>query len=141
MNNNNDINDDEIRVIGKEQDPPNPSRRFRGWMLAIAAIVLLLLLLVFFLLRQPHSEHLAQQTTPFDSSSVVLTEDLSISDVWMTTFDDAYPAATTLVDTTVGNLSLTIMTPHNAKAELCVGSLDTNDASIIFGHPAEPMRC
>lgn len=139
MNNNNDINEDEIRVIGKKSPSPTPPKPFVWWVLGIL-ISLLLLLLVFLFLIRPRIGQAGEKQSSTPTASAVLTEDLSVNDEWVSTYDENHPAEILFRDTLVNHIPLTILTPFNTKAELCVGLFDTNDADILLATQAADIR-
>ena len=143
MNKLHDINEDEIRVIGTEQDTTKPPRPNKWWPIIAAILLGLIVVFGILFLGKPHeAKNSGENDAVTDSTTAepVLTEDLSVSDEWMTTSDPDLGAATTMYDTVINGMTLTILTPHNAKPSLCVGYIDTTDTDIILATQAADIR-
>ncbi len=130
----NDIQDDEIRVIGKE--PPvkyfkeeikeTPRRR---WLLPVIALLLCVAgYLLWHALSKPDDvmPSLEQET----SYTAPLSHDVV----------PAEAAYTEIRDTTVNDIELRLFFPHGTKASLSVGAPDKTDASIILIAQAADVR-
>ena len=132
-----DINDDEIRIIGNEKHPATPPRKpfWRRWWFwaAITAAILLLTLSVLLAIRSSNRH-----------SHIGTVEEVTIVD------DNPAPVhpyivecgpATVLVrDTIVNDVPLRILTPVNALPELIVGIPDSTDESLILALQAADIR-
>ena len=129
-----DINDDEIRIIGNEKHPVTPPRKpyWRQWWFWTAIVVAILLLALSFLAtRQSALNHSANGTI----------EEVTSDDEGVLSYIvECEPATTLVCDTVVNDVPLRILTPVNAMPELIVGIPDTTDKSIVLALQAADIR-
>lgn len=145
-NYNDDIRDDEIRVIGTQQrktlpeaDTPHrkgSSRKSLVWLALLA--VLLILGLFFFLRRDKYSED------PYDGVfepreeiviQPVISEKKALGHV-----ADSLSSYTERIDTVINDVPIAIYIPHNAIPELIVGRPPEKDPNIILAAQAADIR-
>ena len=134
-----DIDDDEIRIIGNENHPATPPRRpfwRRWWFWVICAVVWLSLALVIYFVAKggsrPHHEG-------YD------TEDLELAgpaetDAVAPTLVKSAPATVMERDTVVNDVPLRLRTPVNALPELVVGIPDSTDEHLVLVLQAADIR-
>ena len=131
----NDIEDNEIRIIGNAsqsgETPRTPFWRRLWFWATIAALVVLCLLAAWGVLAHRSSEHYrdsvtecAQDTTEAVAPTVLRSE----------------PATVLIRDTVINDVPLRLRTPVNAVPELVVGIPDINDESLILTHQAADIR-
>lgn len=129
MRKTNDINDNEIRVIG---DNSKPRPRMPWWLLpAVAAGVL-----TWFLTHSKSTPPPAPAET--EPSAVAVTE--AKADIWLDNTDTTLAPSVIVSDTVVDSIHLHLYTPYNAVPELHVGPLSTDDTSIILTATAADIR-
>lgn len=133
----NDINDNEIRVIGGDGGG-SVKKRIPWWVWVVAGIVAASVA-VWLLYQKTHREEL-----PAQSEKPVLHADTPIEtevpDIWIDNTDASLPCATIKSDTLIDSIHLQIYTPYNATPELHVGSLSSKDPDIILATMAADLR-
>ena len=129
-----DINDDEIRIIGNEKHPVTPPRKpyWRQWWFWTAIVVAILLLALSFLA--------AHQSALNHSANGTIEEVTSDDEGVLSYIVECEPATTLVCDTVVNDVPLRILTPVNAMPELIVGIPDTTDKSIVLALQAADIR-
>lgn len=125
-----DINDDEIRLINRDDATQNPWYR-RWWFWAIAAATLLLVALLVGLLRRDTVQ--TEESIAEDS----VAESVSVAPGVV---QETGSASVSVSDTTVNDVELCLYTPMNAMPELCLGMPDTTDLSIVLALQAADIR-
>lgn len=149
MKGTNDIYDDEIRIIKREQPKHKEKKRFPKWLIAVLIVVGILLLGGLFLLV-PHSKapnaptHLMGSDMTEEIETVFDPVDVSENLPSSTWFGD-YPDTTVLgytqrMDTLLGQVALSIYIPYNAQPELILGPLDMEDRTIVLAAQAADIR-
>lgn len=123
-----EIDDNQIRVIG--QSGLSPSKRRKRWIIAIAVAVLLFVALWLVLKQLPRKGCAipdAQMVEAVDSVNVGVP-------------DSGEKGFTEVFDTSINDVPLTIYLPHNTMPHFEVGMLDTNDVSIVLAVMAADVR-
>lgn len=132
----NDINDNEIRVIGG--DGGGVKKRIPWWVWVVAGITVASI--VFWVLFQKPQDG----ETPSQSEEPVLHADTPIEteapDIWLDNTDASLPCATFMSDTLIDSIHLQIYIPYNATPELHVGPLSSKDPDIILATLAADLR-
>ena len=122
-----DINDDEIRVIGGGQSR-RPSNRNRWLWVAVAGIVLLILGIMLRMKQNAYQNEVAEAGT--------LPEPEAVSP----TLVQAAAATVLESDTTINDVQLRLHFPVNAVPELRIGIPDTTDPSLLMALQAADIR-
>ncbi|MBR4492495.1 MAG: hypothetical protein IKO98_07545 [Bacteroidales bacterium] len=122
-----DINDDEIRVIGGGQSR-RPSNRNRWLWVAVAGIVLLILGILLRMKQNAYQNEAAEAGT--------LPEPEAVSP----TLVQAAAATVLVSDTTINDVQLRLHFPVNAVPELRIGIPDTTDPSLLMALQAADIR-
>ena len=122
-----DINDDEIRVIGGGQSR-RPSNLNRWLWVAIAGIVLLILGILLRMKQNAYQNEVAEAGT--------LPEPEAVSP----TLVQAAAATVLVSDTTINDVQLRLHFPVNAVPELRIGIPDTTDPSLLMALQAADIR-
>ena len=145
-NYNDDIRDDEIRVIGTQQrktsleadTPPRraSSRKTLGWLALLA--VLLILGLFFFLRHDRYSED--PYDGVFEQREEINIQPAIIEKKALGHFADSLATFTEKIDTVINDVPIAIYIPHNATPELIVGRPPENDPDIILAAQAADIR-
>lgn len=125
----NDIEDNEIRIIGQVKPTRKPWYR-RWWFWTIVATVLALLAVVLILWTRYWSA---------DSDAAVKEAPVEPVAVEPTVVQHA-PATVLVSDTVINDVPLRLYTPTNATPELCLGLPDSTDESIILALQAADIR-
>lgn len=142
MKNIQDINDNEIRVIGHE--PPKRNGHGKWWIwVALAAAIIAVVVLVVVLQRENGGNI---KTTPADTTNQ---ETLSQSHdnattqsrLWFNNIDNSTESSyLAIYDTVIDSLHLKVLTPYNATPELYVGNLNESDTNILLAAMAADIR-
>lgn len=149
MKETNDIYDDEIRIIKREQPKTEEKKRFPKWLIVVLIVVGVLLLCGLLLLipygKTPHATaHLMDPDMTEEIETVFDPVDVSENLPSSTWFGD-YPDTTVLgytqrIDTLLGQVALSVYIPYNAQPELILGPLDLEDKTIILAAQAADIR-
>lgn len=123
-----DIKDDEIRIITRQETMRRPVYR-RWWFWAVLAAALLMLVVMLVLLLR-HPERSTDVPAPNTDSPVAVAPTIMKSE----------PAEVLLRDTVVNDVPLSLLTPVNAIPELVLGIPDTADTSLILALQAADIR-
>ncbi|MDE6277095.1 MAG: phosphodiester glycosidase family protein [Muribaculaceae bacterium] len=147
-NRRNDIEETEIRIISKHGQErggeKEPSKKSAGKIvLAViaAACVLVALYGVIFLL--PKIEELELRSTAPETEIQTETNEKQKpveAEAGNATSEAQAKGFTTMRDTTVNNIGLTILTPENARAELRIGGEAAKDSSAVLVVEAADIR-
>ena len=124
-----DIKDDEIRLIGRQEVMRRPF--YKRWWFWAAVVAVCLLAAVFITLLVRNSGSDAPTTAP---------ETVVEPDAVAPTVVATEPATVLVRDTVVNDVPLRIHTPVNAVPELLVGIPDTNDKSVVLCLQAADIR-
>lgn len=136
-----DIQDDELRVIGKTS-VPQPEKGKRLWKILLMVLALLAVLAIVLVCIAPKDslpdkeEGVFEAVPELPSASV---EPASLPKIGSSISPDE-EGFTEKVDTTINDIPLSLYIPHNAKAELCIKTPDINDPGIIFCAQAADIR-
>ena len=131
MKDDRDIQDDELRVIGRKD---TRTGRTRVWLLGICAILVAAALGVtcHFLLGNTDAGDYYENAYTEDEGR---TPDLPIEE--STETSKAYAEH---LQQTVNDIILDIYIPHNASPSLSIGPVDCNDSTIVFAAQAADIR-
>ena len=124
-----DIKDDEIRLIGRQEVMRRPLYRRWWFWAAVVAVCLLAAVVITILVRNSGSD--SPKSVP---------ETVVEPDAVAPTLVAAEPATVLVRDTVVNDVPLRIHTPVNAVPELLIGIPDTNDKSIVLCLQAADIR-
>lgn len=123
-----DINDNEIRIISRQEVKRKPIyRQWWFWAAVVAAVVLFAVALVLTLRSKA-------------AMPVEVPEPLAESVPVAPTIVQSEPATVLVRDTVINDVPLRLLTPVNAVPELCIGIPDTADPSLILGLQAADIR-
>lgn len=135
-----EIQDDEIRVIGHSEGGKPTSGKNRWLIILIAAICCIALGVILWKVISPKEE--------IDVPGVFEPENIDSSDnsvreplVFLGDYsDDTSKAYTEHLKQTINDIPLDIYIPHNAKASLSIGTPDIYDKSIVLVTQAADIR-
>lgn len=137
MSRNNDINDDEIRIIGTSESSGG-DKPSKWWI--VAAVILLAALVVGIVLLSLRNNNREVPPQDTDTVSEYFDGGVTPEGEWFRNEDPRYGKEIVIQDTVVNGIGLRIYTPYNLRPELHVGTLDTNDRSILFCTQAADLR-
>ncbi|MDH6341897.1 hypothetical protein M2480_000560 [Parabacteroides sp. PFB2-12] len=138
-----DIKDNEIRVIGGKNISMRSTSRYRskGWLLAVIVLVLILGgLLVAYLLSTKKAESKEEAESFFEpevEASAPVQPEITPLELPIDTLTTGYIQT---IDTLINDIPLRIYIPHRAEMTLHVGPLDKQDPSIIYAAQAADIR-
>ena len=142
MNEEKEIRDDEIRIIGNDEAGSSQSgSQQRLW----GRIVLGTVLVVFIigLIWAIHSDRKVEQANVesyFEEPSGPVLDEVPAFQRLGKEIDSLARGFTEIRDTVINDIPLRIYIPHNAEMTLHVGRLDKRDTSIIFAAQAADIR-
>lgn len=141
-----DIRDDEIRVIGceTETEPGNGGRRRRRTV-EIAVLILAVLAVVWGLCIHSGGEAGGEsddenRNALFDPTPGEVPAEPSLTLLSRERTDSLTRGFTERRDTVINDIPLTVYIPHNAVPSLHVGRLDRTDTTIVFAAQAADIR-
>ena len=136
----NDIRDDEIRVIGEEQQP-----KYKGWkwlLLFLAGLIIGGIL--WWILAETHEKMPeALPEPPIESGYFEPMPDLQeTQEVKPPLSRDAIDGVSyiEMMDTTINDIPMRLYIPHRMRYSLHVGTIDRQDPSILFAAQAADVR-
>lgn len=127
-----DIDDNEIRVVGRtspEGGKPQPKRRWWLWLLTALLLIVLAVVCWQVIHRPSQSPSIYQQEVVVDTTQDVTYEAQAET-----------KAYTQVSNQTVNDIALQIYTPVGGRVELLVGQLPYDDKSIILAAQAADYR-
>ena len=129
-----DINDDEIRIIGNSSTPTPPPHKplYRKWWFWAAIAGVIAITAISLLQTRKNHRDLA--------ASMEMTAANIESEAVAPTIMQTEPATVLVRDTSVNDVPLRLYTPVNAVPELCVGYSSTNDPSLVLAFQAADVR-
>lgn len=122
-----DIKDDEIRIINRQETMRRPIYRRWWFWVALAAVLLTVAVVLVLCLRHP--ENGSDTLNGADSPTAVAP-----------TIVKSGPAEVLERDTVINDVPLSLLMPVNAMPELFLGIPDTNDPSLILAFQAADIR-
>ena len=134
MNDNYEIGDNEVRVVGGDEGNGKNPRPLRI-IIAVAAVLALAAVVLFVVFHK--KDNAAEGNKPSDTDNQTVAE--AIDSVWFCNADNSSPSEIAVSDTIIDSMQLYILTPYNATPELFVGQLDTMDNSILFAAQAADL--
>ena len=135
---NNDINEDEIRVIGKKTPRPKQGKYPWLWPLVTACALIVAVLLLVFLPNRMDND--SKQKNIADTTESFFEGSSNVDDEWYSNDDPNGLSYIHSFDTVVDGTPLRIITPYNTNPELTVGPIDTADHSILLCTQAADLR-
>ena len=135
MNDNYEIGDNEVRVVGGDEGNGKNPRPLRI-IIAVAAVLALAAVVLFVVFHK--KDNATEGNKPSDTDNQTVAE--AIDSVWFCNADNSRPSEIAVSDTIIDSMQLYILTPYNATPELFVGQLDTTDNSVLFAAQAADLR-
>ena len=134
------IQDDELRVLGKPS-PEEPKKKGFKWYYAVA-ILLILSGVIFAAVRLfdiRRNEIVPDFYETELSDTIAMSETIPVMEK-LGNYKDSLKAYTEHIEMTVNDIPLDIYIPHNAKPRLFIGTPDLNDMNVIFTTQAADIR-
>ena len=134
------IQDDELRVLGKPS-PEEPKKKGFKWYYAVA-ILLILSGVIFAAVRLfdiRRNEIVPDFYETELSDTIAMSETIPVMEK-LGNYKDSLKAYTEHIEMTVNDIPLDIYIPHNAKPRLFIGTPDLNDKNVIFTTQAADIR-
>lgn len=134
------IQDDELRVLGKPS-PEEPKKKGFKWYYAVA-ILLILSGVIFAAVRLfdiRRNEIVPDFYETELSDTIAMSETIPVMEK-LGNCKDSSKAYTEHIEMTVNDIPLDIYIPHNAKPRLYIGTPDLNDKNVIFTTQAADIR-
>lgn len=144
IDDNTDIRDDELRVLGKRETPTGGIRR-KGLIIsgAVAAAVVILTVAALLLCTKNKADDGNvpgfYETELADSSSLETGPQKTLPER-LGTYADTTHAYTEHIERTVNDISIDIYIPHNATPRLFVGTPRLDDRNVVFTTQAADIR-
>lgn len=134
-----DIRDDQIRIVG-EEDQRKPISRNR-WIVVIAVLGVIVLLTL--ILSGNNEEPVQQLSEPEPAlfEPVVEPEPVPVGPEWLgRDVEPSQAGFTEIRDTLINDIPIRIFIPHNAEMSLQIGRMNREDATIIYAAQAADVR-
>lgn len=133
-----EIRDDQIRIIGKEE---NKIPRYR-YMLIIGLIILGVVIIAGIIYANSNR---AYEISTIEEAEPVLFEKICVTDtarnkITWSNVDSTVAGYNEIRDTVINDIPLKLYIPHNAQMSLHVGAIDKNDTTIIYAAQAADVR-
>ena len=133
-----EIRDDQIRIIGKEE---NKIPRYR-YMLIVGLIILGVVIIAGIIYANSNR---AYEISTIEEAEPVLFEKICVTDtarnkITWSNVDSTVAGYTEIRDTVINDIPLKLYIPHNAQMSLHVGAIDKNDTTIIYAAQAADVR-
>ena len=135
MNDNYEIGDNEVRVVGGDEGNGKNPRPLRI-IIAVAAVLALAAVVLFVVFHK--KDNATEGNKPSDTDNQTVAE--AIDSVWFCNAGNSRSSEIAVSDTIIDSMQLYILTPYNATPELFVGQLDTTDNSVLFAAQAADLR-
>lgn len=133
-----EIRDDQIRIIGKEE---NKIPRYR-YMLIVGLIILgvgIIAGIVYAISNRAYEISTIEEAEPVLFEKICVTDTARNKITW-SNVDSTVAGYTEIKDTVINDIPLKLYIPHNAQMSLHVGAIDKNDTTIIYAAQAADVR-
>ena len=134
MTNGQEINEDEIRIIGGGGKKNRSIRLWWLWLLLALAMVAVGVLVV---VLQPKNQTEPLAETPVTEQQTV---DAEPAITWLDNVDNSQSAEIVVLDTVVDSMQLQVLIPINTTPELYIGKLSDSDSDILLATMAADIR-
>lgn len=133
-----EIRDDQIRIIGKEE---NKIPLYR-YMLIVGLIILGVVIIAGIIYANSNR---AYEISTIEEAEPVLFEKICVTDtarnkIMWSNVDSTVAGYNEIRDTVINDIPLKLYIPHNAQMSLHVGAIDKNDTTIIYAAQAADVR-
>lgn len=138
-----DIQDNEIRVIGEKKSSARPTSRNRSksWLLILITLVLITGALIVANLLPTKEVETQEEAESFFEPEMEVTVPVQPEIMPLGLMVDSLSTGyTQTIDTLINDIPLRIYIPHRAEMTLHVGPLNKQDSSIIYAAQAADIR-
>ena len=134
------IQDDELRVLGKPS-PEEPKKKGFKWYYAVAILLIIsgVIFAAVCLFDIRRNEIVPDFYETELSDTIAMSETIPVMEK-LGNYKDSSKAYTEHIEMTVNDIPLDIYIPHNAKPRLFIGTPDINDKNVIFTTQAADIR-
>ncbi|MGN0190521.1 MAG: hypothetical protein ACI39U_02585 [Candidatus Cryptobacteroides sp.] len=134
-----EIQDDELRIIGRKDDGSGKSR---GWIWALCITLALAAVATgYFLLAEREADGSVDCYEDYSENDMVGEDGgLEPSDIPIGDYSDTLKAYTEHLRQTINDIGLDIYIPHNARPSLSIGPIDCNDKTLVLAVQAADIR-
>lgn len=141
MREENDIRDDEIRILGSF-DEEQPSGKPKWWWVVASAVVIALIAAVCIWSSKRHAELHEVEPAYFDPYDVeIVVPPMPVEHKMLgSEVDSLAQGFCEIRDTTINDIPLRMYFPHNATMSLHIGRMDQEDKSVIYTAQAADIR-
>ena len=131
-----DIRDDQIRIIGEEENKSTLPRKL--WFIAASVFVVLLVVgVIFFVVSREEEQTELSEPALFEP---VREAEPTPHKLLGHQPDSLAVGYTEIRDTLINDIPIKIFIPHNAEMSLHIGRMDKSDKSIIYAAQAADVR-
>lgn len=133
-----EIRDDQIRIIGKEE---NKIPRYR-YMLIVCLIILGVVIIagiIYAISNRAYENSTIEEAEPVLFEKICVTDTARNKITW-SNVDSTVAGYNEIRDTVINDIPLKLYIPHNAQMSLHVGAIDKNDTTIIYAAQAADVR-
>ena len=131
-----DIRDDQIRIIGEEENKSTLPRKL--WFIAASVFVVLLVVgVIFFVVSREEEQTELPEPALFEPVREVEPTPHKLLGHQPDSLAVGY---TEIRDTLINDIPIKIFIPHNAEMSLHIGRMDKSDKSIIYAAQAADVR-
>lgn len=136
-----DIKDDQIRIIGKEENKHSKPRNSKIWFIISVLIGIISIIGMVYIFhiedKTKYSENEVAFFEPYKENDNIKEEKIrQIGE----NVDSLVPSFVEIRDTLINDINLRIYIPHNGEASLQLGNVNENDTSIMFSAQAADIR-
>lgn len=142
MKNFNDIEEDQIRIIGADStsdSKPKPSKRWIIVTVAAVCVVAVVIAVVVAMLPDKRVDEPTEIEVAY-FEPVVQPEPVVVKERLGSAVDSLERGFTEIRDTLINDIPLRIYIPHNAELSLHIGRMNKSDTSVIFTAQAADVR-
>lgn len=140
MNTEKDIRDDEIRVIGREEEQSHSDKKRQWIKIGISLVSIGFIVVLFTMSLSKKTQPQEDIPTYFDPQPEIEIQDHQTPKRLGRDIDSLSRGFIEIQDTIINDIPLRIYIPHNADMSLHVGRLNKHDSDIIFAAQAADIR-
>jgi len=137
MKNRYDIKDDEIRILG--ENPEAKTRKFPLWIIFVLILIAISAVILAVVLTKENKINEIEQPFFEEVELPVISKD-PVIEIFGSKVDSLVEGYTETIDTTINDVPLKLLIPHNAKASLHIGRPPIEDTSVVYIAQAADIR-
>lgn len=138
-----DINDDQIRIVGGDKPKPNNNhRKIKIILLILVFIVIICCGIYLFLFNRNNCKNINDSDKFIPTIFEPIKENKQVENVqqWLTPVDTLNGGYIDIRDTLINDILMKIYIPRSAEMTLHIGRMDKNDTTIIYAAQAADIR-